>query len=115
MTKNDKADLRGIGFDLKTNFTGSETEVFSSLDYHNQLESVQSIIERITRPGKVIRLYRCFSCNRHYASSRLSTALVVCKDCLKRTQGKGRFARQNVIDRITNDIRKFLRGRLEVR
>lgn len=116
--KNEKAKPAdtGIGLDLKTNnFTGSETDAFSTLDYHKQIESVKPIIERIMRPGKVIRCYRCFSCNRHYAASRMATALVICRECLERSRDKGPQARLNHLDRIINEIRKYLRGPLEVK
>ncbi len=115
MNRNEKADLRGIGFDLKTNFTGGEIQAFSVSDYSTDLESVASIIERMMRPGKAIRCYRCFACKRHFAASKMTTALVLCRECLTATRDKGRIARRNVIDRITNDFRIFLRGRLEAK
>lgn len=115
MNKIEKADLRGIGFESKTNFTVGETKASSVSDSNTGLESVASIIERMMRSGKVIRCYRCFACKRHFPASQLSTALVLCRECLNRTRAKGRLARLNVIDRITNDFRIFLRGRLEAK
>lgn len=113
MRNNRKAEVDRFG--SKTNFTVGEIQAFSVSDYTTDLEPVASIIERMVRPGKTIRCYRCFACNRHYAASRMATALVVCRECLKRTQGKGRLARLNQIDRITNDFRIFLRRRLEAK
>ena len=118
MNCNKKAEARatGIGFDLKTNnLTGGQNKAFSYSDYTSDLESVQSILDRMIKAGKTIRCYRCFACNRYFPASRMASALVVCRDCLKRTQAKGRLARLNVIDRITNDFRIFLRGRLEAK
>ena len=118
MNCNKKADARatGIGFDVKTNnLTGGQNKAFSYSDSTTGLEPIKSIIERMMRSGKTIRCYRCFACNSHFPASRMASALVLCRECLKRTQAKGRLARQNVIDRITNDFRIFLRGRLEAR
>ncbi len=116
MTKKEEADLRGIGFDTKTlNFLEGQSEAFSHADYTTSLEQISSIIERTIRPGKVHRLYRCFSCKRCFPGQRMSGCLVVCRGCVKETQSKGTVARINQIDRILNDIRIYLRGRLEVR
>src|SRR5258708_28779282 len=108
MKTNRKAEAEDFG--SKTNFTGGEIHAFSVSDYSTDLESIASIIERMMRPGKTIRCYRCFACNRFFPAFRMTSALVVCRDCLKRTREKGRLARQNVIDRITNDFRIFLCG-----
>lgn len=103
-------------FASKTNdYFADNQRAFSVSDSTTELESLKSIIERMMRPGKVIRLYRCFACKRHFPASRLSTALVLCRECLRETQGKGRLARRNQIDRITNAVSVFLRGRLEAK
>ena len=116
VAKNENVEaVARFDIDSKTNFTGSEKYAFSPSDFTTNLELVASTIDRMMRPGKVIRLYRCFCCDRHFAAARMSPALVVCRACYKRSQSKGRIARQNVIDRITNSIRIFLRGLLEVR
>ncbi len=104
-----------FGIESKTNdYLDGQSKAFSASDY-TDLESVASIIERMMRPGKTIRCYRCFACNQHYAASKMTTALVLCRECLTATRDKGRIARLNVIDRITNDFRIFLRGRLEAK
>ena len=118
MNEKEKTDIRvnGIGLDVKTdNFTGSENKASSLSDCNRELESVQSVVAGMMRPAKTIKCYRCFACKRHFAVSRMSSALVVCRECLNATNAKGRIARRNVIDRITNDFRIFLRGRLEAR
>ena len=113
MNQKRKADLSGIGFKSKTNFTGGETRTFSVSNSTTDLEQVGSIIERMMRPGKVFRLYRCFACNRCFPASKMSICLAVCRECAKRTQDKGRIARRNEVDRIANNLRIFLRGRIE--
>lgn len=99
----------------KTKFTGSESQAFSVSDFTTGSETVTTMIDGMMRTGKVFRCYQCFACKRHFPASKLSSALILCRTCLKASQAKGRTARLNVIDRITNDLRIFLRGRLEVR
>jgi len=111
MLKNERAEAEDFG--PKTNFTGGEISAFSSSDSTTGLEHIASIIERTMRPGKVHRLYRCFACDRCFPASRLSAALVLCRQCLKQSQAKGRIARHNQIDRIANNLRIFLRRRIE--
>lgn len=114
MKNNRKAEATNFG--SKTNdYFADNQRAFSVSDSTTDLEPIASIIERMMRPGKVIRLYRCFACNRCLAASRMSAALVVCRACLKDSKDEGRIARHNRIDRITNDFRIFLRGRLEVK
>jgi len=115
MIKNERVETACGGFDpiSKTNFTGGENTTFSKPDYSSDLEQIQSIIAQVIRPGKVIRLHRCFCCDCYFPASRMSAALIICRVCLKRSQGKGRIARWNEIDRITNAIRIYLRRRLE--
>lgn len=52
MNQNRKADLHGIGFKSKTNFTGGETRAFSASDYTARLEPIQSIIPRVFQQPK---------------------------------------------------------------
>jgi len=111
MLKIERAEAEDFG--PKTNFTGGEISAFSVSDSTTDLEHIAAIIERTIRPGKVIRLYRCFACDRHFSASRMSLCLVVCRECLKQSRAKGRIARRNQIDRIANNFRIFLRGRLE--
>jgi ribosomal protein L37AE/L43A len=113
MIKNRKAEAMNFG--SKTNFADKQKEAFSSFDYGTGLEPIATIMKRVIEAGKVVRLYRCFACKRHFPASRMASALIVCRECLKGTQGKGRLARLNQIDRITNDLRIFLRGRLEAK
>ncbi|MEJ7847556.1 MAG: hypothetical protein WKF92_05660 [Pyrinomonadaceae bacterium] len=103
----------GNGLESKTYFTDGENNVFSNPNSNTGLDHIAEIIERTMRPGKVVRLYRCFACNGNFSASKLSTTLVLCRECLKQSKGKGRIARSNQIDRIANNFRIFLRGRLE--
>lgn len=52
MNQNKKADLHGIGFKSKTDFTGGETKAFSTSDYTAGIEAIQSIIPRVLQQLK---------------------------------------------------------------
>lgn len=105
-----------FGFDSETNFTSGETSMLTTKEYNNQLESVQSTIERMMMSTpRVVRLCRCFSCKRNFPMSRMSGCLAICRDCLRRSRELGQQARHNLVDRIINDLRKYIRGGLEVR
>lgn len=112
MRNDKKAEVTSFGLS-KTNLTGSETISFSCTDSSTDLEQIGSIIAGMMRSGKTIRLYRCFACHRNRSVSRMSTCLVVCRECSALMHSKGLAARRNEIDRITNSIAIFLRGRLE--
>ena len=112
-----KADTAGggVGHDPKTkNLTGSQNRSLS-LDDNPALESIQDIITEMIRPGKTVRCFRCFACGRNRALKRMSSALVFCRECVKQSRELGRRARQNQLDRTLNEVRKLLRGGLEVR
>lgn len=106
-------------FGSKTNdYLADNQGGFSVSESITSLEPIRDILERLFAPGKagkVVRLYRCFGCKRHFPASRMPSALVVCRECLNSTRGKGRLAKINQLDRITNEFRSFLRGRLEAK
>lgn len=64
---------------LKTSFTGSEKQTFSTPDFTTEIGLITPIIEGMMRTGKIIRLFRCFACDRPFPASRMSAALVVCR------------------------------------
>ena len=107
--------LSGVGHDPKTkNSTGSRDRSLSVND-NPALEPIQDIIIKMMRPGKTVRCYRCFACGRNRALNRMSSVLVFCRECAKQSRELGRRARHNQLDRTLNEVRKFLRGGLEVR
>lgn len=105
----------GANCDPKTDRKANAIDASSAFDSTTNFESVGTIIERFIRPGRVIRLYRCFVCKRCYTVSRMSGLLVLCRVCLDATREKGERARANQIDRIGREIRTFLKGRLQSR
>lgn len=58
MKQKRKADLSGIGLELKTNnFTGGETKAFSTEDFTTNLEHIASIIPRVFRDRRTGRRF----------------------------------------------------------
>lgn len=110
MLKETKAEAEDFG--PKTNdYFADNQKVFSVSDATTDLKKVEATVENILRPGRVIRLYKCFGCQEHFALLKMSSALVLCRGCWKQFQAKGRTARRNQVDRIVNTIRIFLRRR----
>lgn len=71
MNENRKADLSGIGFELKTNnLTGGQSKAFSSSDYSEELEPFQLVGQN--RPG---RFYAKTNPMRHAIYDRLIAIL----------------------------------------
>lgn len=113
MAKNREAEACDrLGFNSKNNLTGSEINSFTASNYNGKLEPIQSILERMIGPGKVVRCYRCLACDRSYAVSRMSNLLIICRECWRTTQSKGPIAQGNQIERIKAKIGALLRARL---
>ena len=113
MTEKPKAEAEDFG--QKTSLTCNQKKAFSVPNSSTEFESVKSVIQRLMKQGKIVRLYRCFACDHHFAALRMSAALVVCRECMKASRDKGRIAQRNRIDRIANKFRIFLRGRMEAK
>lgn len=91
----------------------ADDRMLSELD-DTSFESVKSIIDRMIQPNpKVIRLYRCFYCNRCLTARKMSVALILCRICYGHVDSKGRIARRNLIDKTLNNIHRFLRARID--
>ncbi len=114
MTKNREADATNIGLKTRDYFVDNQ-KAFSSDNSSTTLNSLTSHIEQLMVPGKIFRCYRCFDCERHFAATKMSTALVICRRCSSQIQAGEPRAKQNRVDRITNSLRKFLRGKMEVK
>jgi hypothetical protein len=95
--------------------TGNQ-KAFSVSDYAEIQEKLQSNLLAVMKPAKVIRLHRCFACEKSFAAQKMSNALVICRACYSSatTQDKGKVARRNFIEKALNNFHKFLRRRVAV-
>ncbi len=114
MNKNRKAEAGHFG--SKTNdYFADNQKTFSSSDYSEELETIQSfILNRVNPKPKVIRCYRCLACHKHYSATRMSNVLILCRHCYRTAGDKGNIARRNMIERIKNQVGMLLRKRLEI-
>lgn len=69
----------------------------------------KQIFLHINRPRKVIRLQRCFACNRCFALSKFSQYFGICKECLG-NRDEPIPMRRKFAARALNNIQKVLQG-----
>jgi hypothetical protein len=95
--------------------TGNQ-EAFSVSDYAEIHAELQSNLLAVMKPPKVIRLHRCFACEKSFTAKKMSNALVICKACYSSAtaQNKGKVARNNFVEKALNNFQKFLRRRVAV-
>lgn len=70
------------------------------------------VVSKTRKAKKVIRLFRCFSCDKCYAIEKMSSCLVICKECLSEAYLGARHPRDRFAKKIERHLRKFLRRRL---
>jgi hypothetical protein len=114
MKPNSKATGANCGssnpFDL---LTGNQR--LSAFDYDEKLTDLQSNLEaNLARHKKVIRLFRCFACEKNCTVRKMSNCLVVCRECYRMAQVKGKIARKNFVEKALNNFHKFLRRRIAI-
>ena len=114
MNKNRKAEAGHFG--SKTNdYFADNQRAFSVSEYSEELDAIQSsVLDRINPKPKVVRCYRCLACHKHYSASRMSSVLILCRNCYRTAGDKGNIARRNMIERIINHVGMLLRKRLEI-
>ncbi len=63
---------------------------------------------------KVIRLFRCFCCEKNRTAQKMSNCLAVCRECYWKAQSKGAIGIRNFFEKTLNNFHKFLRRRVEI-
>jgi DNA-directed RNA polymerase sigma subunit (sigma70/sigma32) len=112
MNKKEKADARNIGSKNPFDYFADNQRLFD-FDYAEKQETLQSNLQaHLERNRKVIRLYRCFACERNRTAQKMSSCLAVCRECYRTAQSKGVIAKRNFVERTLNNFHKFLRGRV---
>ncbi len=95
--------------------TGNQ-KAFSVSDYADIEEKLQSDILAVMKSPKVIRLHRCLGCEKSFSTQKMSNVLVICKGCYSSAmaENRGKVARNNFIEKASNNFQKFLRRRVAV-
>jgi hypothetical protein len=108
MRKKIEATVCTCGLNTIDRLTGNQT-TFSVFDYAETQEKLQSDILAVMKSSKVIRLHRCFGCEKSFSTKKMSNVLVICKGCYSSAmaENKGKIARNNFIEKTLNNFRNF--------
>lgn len=92
---------------------GAINNAFDVFDNTEKREELQSGLLAVMKPAKkVVRLYRCFGCQKNFALLKMSNCLVLCRCCHTATQDKGKTAKNNFTAKTLNSIHGFMRRQL---
>ncbi len=80
------------------------------LNYNNDYKSDADSDTRQT--WKIIKLFRCFGCNKCFTAKRMSGLLIICKSCLISERIEDERSRKRLIEKALGKIGVFLRRRV---
>jgi len=93
---------------------GAINNAFDVCNITEKREELQANLLAVMKPThKVIRLYRCFGCDKNFALRRMSSCLILCRGCHTSAQDKGKTAQRNFTAKTLNAIHGFLRRTLQ--
>ena len=81
-------------------------QTFDTNDYKSET------VSETRKTGNVIRLFRCFGCDRCFSAKLMSGFLIFCKDCLNAEQLENERSRQRFVEKTLTKIGAFLRRRV---
>lgn len=106
---NIKADASNIGSRNPLDSSANNQCLFI-FDYAEKADELQSILlAELKENKKVIRLFRCYGCEKHYALKKMSSCLIICRKCFLRSREKGKIAQNNFVEKAVNNLRIFFR------
>jgi hypothetical protein len=110
-----KPDAENIGLNTFDYLTCNQ-KAFSNSDYDETQDQLQSNLLALMKPAKIVRLFRCFACEKSFSAKKMSNCLAVCKACYSSAtaENKGRVARNNFVEKTLTNLQKFLRRRVEI-
>ncbi|MEJ7862369.1 MAG: hypothetical protein WKF90_12130 [Pyrinomonadaceae bacterium] len=83
-------------------------------DITEKREELQLNLLAVMKPAKkVVKLYRCFGCQKNFALPKMSSCLVLCRGCHTAARDKGKHAKNNFTAKTLNAIHGFLRRTLQ--
>ncbi|MBA3335405.1 MAG: hypothetical protein H0T08_07330 [Acidobacteria bacterium] len=96
------------------NHSHDNSKRLSVFNYAEKREELQSNLMVVIKPStKIIRLFRCFGCEKNFALPKMSSCLVLCRGCHTAARDKGKHAKQNFTAKTLNAIHGFLRRTLQ--
>lgn len=82
---------------------------FVTLDFSQNSENLQSkILATINPAPKIIRVHRCFCCNRCFTQAKFSTYFGICRECF--TQHRDPKLRGKFAESVARNVRRVLGG-----
>lgn len=72
----------------------------------------QAITDMKSQPRKVVRLYRCFGCDKNFAARKMSKRLAICRNSFKVTQDCNNQKRNRLVTKTLSKFGAFLRGKI---
>ena len=112
MYKSEKADATNIASTKTLDYFATTKGFSTSIMPKNQDELQSNLLANFERNKRVIRLYRCFACDRNCAANKMSNCLAVCRECYDAAQSKGTVGKKNFVEKTLNNFHKFLRRRI---
>lgn len=113
MTTNEKVGTGATVTDLGNHLIADNNQSDFVVNYDQEFEILQGKLnEHLLRNKKIVRLHRCFGCNRNFSIKKMSNILIFCRGCFATAQDKKQVARRNFIDRALNQCRIYLGGRI---
>ncbi len=112
MYKSGKGDAGNIASKNPFDYLAHNQRLFD-FNYAEKTDELQSnLTANFRRNKRVIRLYRCFACERNRAANKMSNCLAVCRECYDAAQVKGTIGKNNFVEKTLNNFHKFLRRRI---
>ena len=100
----------------KTVSAGTFTASYKSLIENQQTFDTNhykyEAVSDTRKKGKVIKLFRCFGCDRCFSAKLMSGFLIICKNCLIAEQLDSESSRQRFVEKTLSKIGVFLRRRI---
>ena len=111
INKNGKARAGGKGFNQNL-VAGGKLKGFDVFDYAQKQDNLQSVILSCInqRPRKVIKLFPCGTCGKHYAPARMSIHLNICKNCVRSARAKPDREKRLFVNSALANFHRFLKG-----
>jgi hypothetical protein len=114
MNKNNKTDARNIGSVNPFDYFADNQRLFG-FNYAEETEDLQSnLAAHLQQHKRIVRLYRCFCCEKNRTVQKMSVCLAVCRECYKMAQNKGAISKRNFVEKTLNNFHKFLRRRVSI-
>lgn len=112
MTKKNRADSNANCLDSQNQFDTTNIKSDLLANYGVKFANLQQDLTVLLteRPRKVVKCVPCHSCDKPYASFKMSKIPNVCRKCLESARTKPVRERRRFVDSALNNFHRFLRS-----